>query len=154
MRPGNTYVVEDDEGLSPATAGVANGVIQPVTSQGGDQLLGEEEEEREGNKGEEEVVNQEDGLKLEGLTGAHELPAAEDDGVVDDDEGRGRLEGRHGRLKGHKLELVGRVANNGRPDLVEQGPEVDAKGPVEGRPREVGEESVHDGPKRDAVRVS
>ena len=67
-------------------------------------------------------MDQEQCLELEGLAVAHELPTTEDDTVVDSDEDGGRLECRHGRLERHELEVVGRVAHNGRPGLVEDGP--------------------------------
>lgn len=117
-----TYVVEHNERLSPATAVVANGVEDTATNNGGHELLNEENQEDERDGREVEVVDQEESLKLEGLTVAHELAATENDGVVDDNEDGCRLEGGHGCLERDKLELLSGIANNHLPALAEDGP--------------------------------
>lgn len=111
---------------------------------GGNKLLNEENQEDTRDSREVEVVDEEEGLELEGLTVAHQLATTEDDGVVDDNEDRGRLESRHGRLKGDELEVLGRVADDHLPALAEDGPQVDAKGAVDRGHGKVVEER-HDG---------
>ena len=117
-----THIVEDNEGLSPATINIADGVEDAVANESREKLLNKQSQEDGADSGEVEVVDEEDGFELEGLTVPHQLPTAEDDGIVDDDEGARRLEGRHGRLERDKLELIDWIANDGRPGLVEDGP--------------------------------
>lgn len=122
IRGSSTYVVENNERLGPAAIVLANGVEDATTNNGRDELLEEEQQKRQADGGEVEVVNQEQRLELEGLTVAHKLPTAKDDGVVDGDEDGGRLERRHGSLERHELEVGDRVAHDGRPGLVEDRP--------------------------------
>ena len=81
-----TYVIEDNERLSPATIHVADCVEDAAANNGGEELLNEESEETGADHGQEKVVDQEEALELEGLAVAHNLAATEDDNVVDDDE--------------------------------------------------------------------
>lgn len=111
---------------------IADGVEDAAANNRGNKLLDEEDQEDTADGGQVEVVDEEQSLELEGLAVAHESATTKDDGIVDDDEDGGRLEGRHGRLKGNKLELGGRVTDDGRPSLVEDGPQVDAKGAIHG----------------------
>ncbi len=122
MRGEGTYVVEDNKRLGPAALSVADGVEDATANNGRNQLLEEENQKDTADGGQVEVVDEEDGLELEGLTVAHELPSTKDDGVVDDDEDGGRLERGHRRLERHKLEVIGRVADDGSPGLIEDGP--------------------------------
>lgn len=122
---------------------VADGVEDAVADNGRDELLNEEGKEDTADGREVKVVDEEERLELEGLAVAHEGAAAKDDGIVDDDEDGRRLEGGHGRLKGHKLELVDGVADDGRPGLVKDGPEVDAKGAIHGGNGQLLEERSH-----------
>ena len=92
-----TYVVDDDQGLRPASVLIADGVEDALADHRGQQLLNEEGQEDAADDGQVEVVDQEERLELEGLAVAHELAATEDDGVVDDDEDTRLLERRHGR---------------------------------------------------------
>lgn len=98
-----------------------------ASDDGRDQLLNKEKQKNAADGSEVEVVNEEQRLELEGLTAAHQLATSENDGVVDDDEDGRRLERRHGRLERNELEVIGRVADDGSPSLVEDGPQVDAK---------------------------
>lgn len=110
---------------------VADGVEDPLAHDGGEQLLNEQGQEDAADGSEVEVVHEEDGLELERLPAAHPLPAAEDYDVVDDHEDGRLLQRGHGRLARHELELIGRVAGDVLEGLVEDGPQVDAEGPVE-----------------------
>lgn len=114
-----------------------------AADEGGHELLNEESQEDTADGSEVEVVDEEERLELEWLAVAHEGTATKDDGIVDDDEDGGRLESRHGGLKGHELEVVGRVANDGSPSLVEDGPQVDAKGAIHGGNRELVQNRSH-----------
>lgn len=133
----DTHVVQHNQGLGPTAIVVADRVEDAMANDGGQELLNEESQEDAADGGEVEVVDEEQRLELEGLAVAHQLATAEDDDVVDDDEDGARLEGRQGRLKRHKLELIGRVAEDGGPCLVEDGPQVDAEGAVERRQRQL-----------------
>lgn len=118
----DTHIVQDNQGLSPATLSITDGMEDAAANNSGEKLLNEESQEDSADGSQVEVVDEEESLELVGLTVAHELATTEDDGVVDDDEDRGGLEGRHGRLKGHELEVVDRVAHDGGPCLIEDGP--------------------------------
>lgn len=132
-----THVVQDNQRLGPAALGVADGMEDAVAGNGGNQLLNEESQQDGAHGGEEEVVDEEERLELESRAVDHQLATAKDDGVVDDDEDGSRLESRHGRLEGHEAEVIGRVAQEGGPCLVEDGPEVNAKGAVDRWQREL-----------------
>lgn len=144
-----TYVVQDHEGLSPATLGIADSMEDATTDNGWKKLLNEESQESTADQSQVEVVDEEETLKLEGLTVAHPFATTEDDGIVDNDEDRCRLESGHGSLERHKLEVIGGVADNSSERLVKDGPQVNAKGPVDGGQRKLLVESSgrrrHDG---------
>lgn len=123
--------------LGPASIVVANGVEDAVADNGWEKLLNVQGQQDGADGGQDEVVNQEQGLELEGLAVAHQLATTKDDRVVDDDEDRSRLEGRHGRLERHKLELLGWVADTSGPCLVEDRPQMDAEGTIERRQRQL-----------------
>ena len=101
---------------------VADGEEDSLADNCREQLLNEESQQKGADGGQVQVVDEEERLELEGLAVAHQLSTAEDDEVVDDDEDGRRLERGHGRLEGHELEVIGRVANDGRPELVKDGP--------------------------------
>jgi hypothetical protein len=144
-----TYVVQDDKGLSPSTLGIADSMEDTATDNGGKKLLNEESQESTADQSQVEIVNEEETLELEGLTVAHPFATTEDDGVVDNNEDRCRLESGHGGLERHKLEVIGGVANNSSECLVKDGPQVNAKRPVDGWQRKLLVESSgrrrHDG---------
>lgn len=117
-----------------------------TTDDGGDKLLKEEDQEGTADESEVEVVDEEKGLELERFAVAHHLATTKDDGIVDNNEDGCRLQSRHGSLKGDKLEVIGRVADNSSPSLVKDGPQVDAKGAIDRRPGELVEKrSRHSG---------
>lgn len=119
---GTTHIVQDNQRLGPATIDVADGMEDTAANNRGNQLLNEESQKYAADGGEVEVVDEEERLELEWLAVAHGLATTKDDGVVDDDEDGRRLERRHGRLEGHKLEVIGRVADDGLEGLAEDGP--------------------------------
>ena len=108
-----------------------------LADNGGQDLLDEKGEQNAADGGQVEVVDQEEGAQLEGLAVAHQLPAAEDDCVVDDDEDARLLERRHGGGARLEAEVLGRVAGDELEGLAEDGPEVDAEGPVQRRDRQL-----------------
>lgn len=81
-----THIVEDNERLGPAAIDVADGVEDALANESREELLNEQRQEDTTDGGEVEVVDEEERLELEGLAVAHQLPAAKDDGVVNDDE--------------------------------------------------------------------
>lgn len=117
-----TYVVEDNQRLSPAAIVVADGKEDTLADNGRQKLLNEESQEEAADGGQVEVVDEEERLELERLAVAHQLSTAKDDEVIDDDEDGRRLQSGHGSLERHELEVIGRVANNGREELVKDGP--------------------------------
>lgn len=117
-----TYVVEDDQGLSPAAVDVADRIEDTTAHNSRQKLLNEENQQDSANSGQVEVVDQKEGLQLEGFAVAHELPPAEYDSVVDDDEDAGLLKRRHGGFARNKSEVLGRVADDSLEGLAEDGP--------------------------------
>ena len=81
-----THIVENNQWLSPTTLVVADGMENTAAGNSRHKLLNEENQENATDGGEVEVVDQEQGLELEGLTAAHDLAASEDDGIVHDNE--------------------------------------------------------------------
>lgn len=92
------------------------------TDEGGHKLLNKEGQENGADSSEVEIMNKEGTLELEGLPVAHPLTSTEDDGVVQDNEDGRLLQGRHGSLPLDKLKVANRIAGDGRPGLVEDGP--------------------------------
>ena len=88
----DTYVVQDHKGLSPATLGIADSMEDAATDNGGKKLLNEESQESTADQSQVEVVDEEETLELEGLTVAHPFATTEDDGIIDNDKDRSRLE--------------------------------------------------------------
>lgn len=88
-----TYVVQNDQGLGPTALLVAHGEKEATPRNGGDKLLNEKSQESAADKGQVEVVDQEERPQLEGLAVAHQLPATKDYNVVNDDEDTRLLEG-------------------------------------------------------------
>lgn len=86
------------------------------------ELFDEEHQKDTAYGSEIEVVNQEQGFQLEGLPIAHQLPTAENDHVVDDDEYRGRFQSRHRRFERNESEIVSRIACNGLEGFAEERP--------------------------------
>lgn len=101
---------------------VADGVEDTVADNGGQELLDEQSQEDGADDGQEEVVDHEQSVQLEGGEVLHDLTATQDDDVVSDQHGPGLLEGGH---RGHaldKLELAGRVAHDLFIGLIEDRP--------------------------------
>lgn len=132
-----THVVQNDKGLGPATLRVTDGMEDTAANNGGKKLLNEESQKRTTDQSQVEVVDKEETLELERLAVAHPLATTENDAVVDDDEDGGRLHGRHGSLERHKLEVIGGVADDSGESLVKDGPQVNTKGAVDGRQRQL-----------------
>lgn len=132
-----THVVQNDKGLGPATLGVTDGMEDTAANNGGKKLLNEESQKRTTDQSQVEVVDKEETLELERLAVAHPLATTENDAVVDDDEDGSRLHGRHGSLERHKLEVIGGVADDSGESLVKDGPQMNTKGAVDGRQRQL-----------------
>lgn len=117
-----THVVKNDEGLGPTAIVVADGVEDALAHNGRQYLLNEKSQQNGGYGGENEVVDEEERLKLEPVPFAHPLATTEDDNVVADDKDARLLEGGHGSDAGLELEFASRITNDGLPGLVEDGP--------------------------------
>jgi hypothetical protein len=130
-------VVQNDKGLGPATLSITNSVEDTTTDNSGQKLLNEESQKSTTDQSQIEVVDQEEALELERLAVAHPLATTEDDAVVDSNEDGCRLDSGHGSLERHKLEVIGGVADNSSESLVEDGPQVNTKGTVDGRQRQL-----------------
>lgn len=101
---------------------VANGVEDTVADNGGQELLNEKSQEDGADGGQEEVVDHEQGVQLEGGEVLHDLTTTEDNDVVGDQHSRGLLEGGQRGHALNKVELAGRVAHDLLIGLVKDGP--------------------------------
>lgn len=108
--------------MSPTAIVVADGVEDALAHDGRQNLLDEKGQQDGGDGGQDEVVDEKERFKLESVSFAHPLATPENDDVVADDKNTRLLEGGHGRDAGLKLEFAGRVADDGLPGLVEDGP--------------------------------
>lgn len=115
-------IVEHNKGLRPTTIVIADGIKDALAHNSRQNLLDEKSQKDGGDGGQDEVVDKEQGLQLESLPLAHPLAATKNDNVVADDEDTRLLERGHGRDAGLKLELASRIADDGLPGLVEDGP--------------------------------
>lgn len=122
IRSRDTYIVEDNEGLRPTAIMIADGIEDALAHNGRQDLLNEESQEDGGDGGQDKVVNEEQRFKLEPVLLAHPLATTKDDNVVANDEDARLFEGRHWRNASLELEVASRVANDGLPGLVENGP--------------------------------
>jgi hypothetical protein len=133
LGPLATYVVQNDQRLSPTTALVTDGVEDTVSRESGQELLNEQSQENTTDKSQDKVVDHEQGVELERRQLLHDLATTEDDNVVCDKHHGGLLQcGQRGHVLG-ELELAGRVAHDLLIGLVKEGPQVHTKWPVEGR---------------------
>lgn len=128
-----TYVVQNDQFVSPATFMVANREEETMTGDCGNHLLGEERQQCAADGGEVEIMDLEQEVELERLPSAHEFAAAEDDDVVCDKKSGAGLESREGSLALGEAEILRLVAYNRLKSLLEDGPELDTKGAVQRR---------------------
>lgn len=112
---------------------VANGVEDAVADEGRQKLFDEQGQENGTDGGQEEVVDHEDGVELESRQLLHDFATTEDDHIVGDQEGGGLLEGGDGSDALGELELAGGVTHDHLVGLIEQRPQVDAEGTVQGR---------------------
>lgn len=79
---GDTHVVQRNKLGRPTTILVTNGVENAVSDNSGKNLLNKEQEKTETDEGQAKVVNFKESFELEGLLTSHNLPTAEDDNVV------------------------------------------------------------------------
>jgi hypothetical protein len=124
-------VVEDNELVGPSTGVVANCKEKTLAGNRGDDLLGKEGKKYAADCCEVEVVHLEQEVQLEGLAAAHELSSTEDYNVVCQKRDDADLESGQGGLAGDEAEVLRLVANNGLEDSLEDGPQLEAKWPVE-----------------------
>ena len=133
IQPRITYVVQNDEGLSPTTTLVTDGVEHAVSDKSRQKLLNEEHQENTTDEGQDEVVDHEQGVQLESGQLLHDLTTTEDEHVVGNEHHGGLLQGGQ---RGHVLregELAGRVAHDLLEAHIEQRPQVHTERAVEGR---------------------
>lgn len=132
-----TYVVQNDQRASPTTLLITDGVEDSVSPESGEKLLNEQGQQDTAHGGQNEVVNHEQGVKLEGRQLLHDLTATEDDNVVGDKHHCSLLQGGQ---RGHTLgevELAGGIPHDLLVGLVEEGPQVHAEGTIESRDRDI-----------------
>lgn len=118
--------------VGPSTLHVADSKEKALVVQSWDQLLSEEGQQDGADRSEVEVVDHKGSIELECWAVAHQLAAAENYNVVCENQRRGLLHGRHWGDMGLEIEVLRVVSLDGREGLVKDGPEVDAKGAVDG----------------------
>ena len=77
-----TYIVQDNEGLRPATVMVADGIKNVFSNYSREELLDKKREQDCADYCEQEVVYQKQRLQLEGLSVSHQFSATENDCIV------------------------------------------------------------------------
>lgn len=118
----DTHVVQNDQRLGPSTFVVTDGVENTVVPEGGDELLDKQNQQDTTDDGQDQVVQHEQSVQLEGLHVLHDLTATEDDHIVGDEDGGGLFEGGEGCHALLEVELASRVSSNQLKGLVEDGP--------------------------------
>lgn len=119
---GSTHVVKNDQGLSPSTTVVTDGVEDAVAPDSGEQLLDEQHQENGADNGQEQVVDHEQRVELERREVLHNLAATENHDIVGHKKGRGLLEGGQ---RGHtldELEFASGVSHDQLVSLIKDGP--------------------------------
>lgn len=104
-----------------------------MSPESGKKLLNEQGQQNSANGGQKEVVDHEQGVKLERRQLLHHLAATEDENVVGDKHHCSLLQGGQ---RGHTLgevELAGGIPHDLLVGLVEEGPQVHTKGSIESR---------------------
>lgn len=122
QQPADTYVVKNNKRLGPASVMITDGEENTLADNGRQDLLNEESQENRRDRGEDKVVDNGELLELEGILGAHDFAASQDEDIVEDDKNARLLQSGHGRDAGFKAEFAGGVAGEDLEDLVEDGP--------------------------------
>lgn len=108
-----------------------------MSPESGEKLLNEQDQQNSANGGQKEVVNHEQGVKLECRQLLHDLTATENDNVVSDKHHCSLLQGgQRGDTLG-EVELASGIPHDLLVGLVEEGPQVHTKGSIEGRNRDM-----------------
>lgn len=128
--------------VGPSTLNIADSEEETLVVKSWDQLLSEESQQDGANRSEVEVVDHEGSIEFESRAVAHQLASTENYNVVCENQRSGLLHGRHGGDMGLEVEVLGVVSLDGREGLVKDGPEVDAKGALDGRALDGSEELV------------
>ena len=113
-----TYIVQHHQLLGPASIVAANGIENTISENSGEELFNEESQETTADDGQVEIVNHEGAIEDECLTMFHQLSPTKDYNVVCDQSSCRLFQSGHGRNARHKLEVAGRVAEDGRVTLV------------------------------------
>lgn len=124
---------------------VADGVEDAMSPDGRHQLFHKKSQEDRADSGEVEVVDHEQSVQLDGLEPLHDLAAAEDEGIVGDEQRGGLVESGQGGDAFDELEVAGGVSDDVLKGLVEDGPQMNAKGTIYSRGGDVLEEVGHCG---------
>lgn len=124
-------VVQEFETLGPGTL-VADGVEETVSGKDGNEVLDEQDQESAGGDGQQEVVENEQGLELEGLLALHDLATAKDDDKVGDSPHGNLVLGREWGDALLEDEGVDALAGDELVALGKVGVELDAEGLIKG----------------------
>ena len=117
-----SYIVQNDQFVSPATTVVADGIEDSIAHDSRDQLLEEEQEQGARDDGQVKVVDLEGAIELKSRATTHDLTAAKDDDAVQDQGDCHDGMSGHWCAPGHEAELLGLVAHDGLETSFEDGP--------------------------------
>lgn len=101
---------------------IADGEENAMSPDGRHQLLNEESQQGRADRGEVEVMDHKQGVQFHRREPLHNLPTAEDDDIVGDEEDGGLGEGGQRSDTLDELELGGGIADDILEGLVEDGP--------------------------------
>ena len=117
-----TYIVQNDQWLSPATIVVTDSIKDTMVIQGRNKLFKEENKQNSTHSCEYEIVDHEKSVEFESWELLHDLPTTKDDSVVCDHGNGGFFKCGHRRLSVHEAEIVCGISDDGVEGLVEEWP--------------------------------
>lgn len=117
-----TYIVQNNQGLSPSTIVVTDSIEDTMVVEGRNKLFHEENEQNSTHSCEDKVVDHEKGVEFEGWELLHNFPTTKDDSIVRNQGNGGFFKSGHGRLSVHEAEIVCRISDDGVEGLVEVWP--------------------------------
>ena len=128
-----TYIVENDQLVSPATIVAANGVEDTIAHDFWEKLLNEEREKATADDGKVKIMNHEWAIQDERVSLLHELPSTEYYDIVCHQRGHSRRKRRHNSLAALESEILGHIAKDGGVAFGKDGPHFNPERAVEGR---------------------
>lgn len=117
-----TYIVQNNQGLSPATIVVADSIKDTMVVEGRNKLFKEENKQNSTHGCKDEVMDHEKSVEFESRKVLHYFPTTKDNSIVCDQGNGSFFESGHGRLSIHEAEIICRISDDGVESLVEVRP--------------------------------